>query len=211
MEKLLQWMENWIGGGPGGAKRVSTFRWLLIIGLTGIMFMILNSFVNVKNTDKIIESKAAPPEKPAREAFVSKGNPQSPFSEYETMYESRLKEILEKIVGVGEVNVMVNIDSTEEIVVEKNRKDTQQVTDEKDQSGATRHVTDVTQDGEVVLYQVSGDQTPIVLKKIKPRIRGVLIVARGAENLTVKKLIVEAVERGLDVPSYRISIVPRKQ
>ncbi|MNN46313.1 hypothetical protein D3C81_1606920 [compost metagenome] len=48
-------------------------------------------------------------------------------------------------------------------------------------------------------------------KKIKPKVRGVLIVAKGAENKTVKALIVDAVEKGLNVPAYRISVVPRKQ
>ncbi|MNC72064.1 hypothetical protein D3C75_1230700 [compost metagenome] len=57
----------------------------------------------------------------------------------------------------------------------------------------------------------SGDDTPLVVKTTKPKIRGVVVVAKGAENATVKKLISDAVERGLDVPAHRISVVPRKQ
>ena len=87
----------------------------------------------------------------------------------------------------------------------------QQVTNEKDQDGGTRNITDVSRSGEVVMYQVSGGQTPVVLKKIKPKIRGVLVVASGAENLTVKKLITQAVERGLGASAHRISVIPRKQ
>jgi stage III sporulation protein AG len=90
-------------------------------------------------------------------------------------------------------------------------RDTQQVTSEKDVNGATRNITDVTRSGDTVMYSNSGSQSPLVQKYIKPKIRGVLIVAKGAENITVKKLISDAVERGLDVPPHRISIVPRKQ
>jgi stage III sporulation protein AG len=106
---------------------------------------------------------------------------------------------------------MVTVDSTEETVVQLNEKKMSQITEETDRNGASRHITNITNDGQVVLYEVSGGiQAPIIVKKLKPRIRGVLIVAKGAENQTVHKLIAEAVSRGLDVPMHRISVVPRK-
>jgi len=210
MGGFMKWMESWLGGGPNGTKRVRTFRWLVLLGLAGAAFMILNSFVAVKDVGPI-EGRASP-EAPSQAAFAgSASKERTAFREYEDAYESQLKEILSKIVGVGDVEVLVTIESTEEIVVERNTKDTQQVTNEKDQHGATRHITDVTRSGEVVLYEVSNGKQPLVNKYIKPKIRGVLVVARGAENLTVKKMITEAVERGLDVPANRISILPRKQ
>ncbi|TDF99236.1 stage III sporulation protein AG [Paenibacillus piri] len=210
MGGLMKWLESWLGGGQNGTKRVATFRWLLLLGLAGAVIMILNSYVTVKDVDPIGEGRASPPEaKPAIGGSISKE--QHAFKEYEEAYQTQLKEILTKIVGVGEVEVLVTIESTEEIMVEHNTKDTQQVTNEKDQHGATRHITDVSRSGEVVLYEVSGGKQPLVLKTIKPKIRGVLVVAKGAENLTVKKMITEAVERGLDVPANRISILPRKQ
>ncbi|GJM76428.1 hypothetical protein HMSSN036_86440 [Paenibacillus macerans] len=129
----------------------------------------------------------------------------------ELSLENKTKEILEKIVGVGAVDVLVTIDSTEEVVVQRNVKDTQELTEESDADGGRRHVTQYTRDGQIVTYENSGSEQPIVTKKIKPKIRGVLVVARGAENKTVKGLIVDAVEKGLNVPAYRISVVPRKQ
>ncbi|MDF2960027.1 MAG: stage sporulation protein [Paenibacillus sp.] len=211
MGGLMKWLEKQFGGGPGETKRITTFRWLVLLGLVGAAFMILNSFITVKDVDPIGTGRASPPEtdKPAFGSTVSKE--QNKFQEYEEAYESQLKDILTKIVGVGEAEVLVTIESTEEMAVERNTKETQQVTNEKDQHGATRHITDVSRDGEVVLYEVSGGKQPLVLKMIKPKIRGVLVVAKGAENLTVKKMITEAVERGLDVPANRISILPRKQ
>ncbi|TBL79880.1 stage III sporulation protein AG [Paenibacillus thalictri] len=214
MGKFTQWTEKWLGGGPGGPKRAQTFRWLILVGLVGAAFMILNSFISVKAIDPIGgESRASPEQQPNKPAFSgsSANKEQSKFKEYEEAYESQLRELLTKVVGVGDVEVMVTIDSTEEISVEHNSKESQQTTNEKDQHGATRHVTDVTRSGEVVLYEVSGGKQPLILKTIKPKIRGVVVVARGAENLTVKKMISEAVERGLEVPAHRISILPRKQ
>lgn len=211
MGGMMKWLEKWLGGGPGGEKRINTFRWLLLLGLAGVAFMILNSYIAVKDVDPIGVGRASPPDtsKPAFGGSLSKER--SKFQEYEEAYQTQLKDILTKIVGVGDAEVLVTIESTEEIMVERNSKDAQQVTNEKDQHGATRHITDVSRSGEVVLYEVSGGKQPLIVKTIKPKIRGVLVVAKGAENLTVKKMITEAVERGLDVPANRISILPRKQ
>ncbi|KIL41112.1 stage III sporulation protein AG [Gordoniibacillus kamchatkensis] len=212
MGKFMNWLEQRFGGGPNGSKRSRPFLWLLIIALIGAAIMILSSFVNVTKLEPISQGGAGPPPaQPSQPAFGSGAKDASRFREYEQAYESQLQDILRKIVGVGDVEVLVTIESTEEVDVEKNVKNTQQVTNEKDQNGANRNITEVTSSGEVVLYQVSGAQQPLVTKYIKPKIRGVLVVAKGAENAVVKKMIAEAVERGLDVPAHRISILPRKQ
>ncbi len=208
--KWSQWLERLFGGGPNGKKRVSAMNWLIIIGLVGFAVMIMQSYLTVEDANSLSGSSDYAEQQQVfgqseRERMVSE------FEEFEARYEARMKEILEKIVGVGEVDILVTIESTEELVVEQNQQQSQQVTNERDQDGGTRHITDISRSGEVVLYQTSGSQSPVVLKKIKPKIRGVLVVASGAENLTVKKLIVEAVERGIGAPSHRISVIPRKQ
>lgn len=57
------------------------------------------------------------------------------FNSMELSLENKTKEILEKIVGVGAVDVLVTIDSTEEVVVQRNVKDTQELTEESDADG----------------------------------------------------------------------------
>ncbi|MBN2984447.1 MULTISPECIES: stage III sporulation protein AG [Cohnella] len=215
MAKWLQQLETFIGGGPGGPRRVKAFRWLVLIGLIGAALILVANLLNVKTIDPSGDKDYAPlgdndsPEQQTMTAGAARVD--DPFVEIETTLETRLKEMLENMVGVGTADVMVTVESTEETVVQQNERDTSTITEESDRNGAKRHITDVTRDGQVVLYEVSGSQTPIVVKKIKPRVRGVLIVAKGGENATVHKLIAEAVSRGLDVPIHRISVVPRKQ
>lgn len=131
------------------------------------------------------------------------------MEEYEAMYEKQLKDVLQSIDGVGQVSVMVNIDSTEEIVVEKNRNKHSQVTKEADK-GATREINDESSQEQVVITRKDKDEQPVVLKTVKPRVRGVVVVASGAQNLQVKAWILEAVQKVLAVPSYKISILPKK-
>ncbi|MDF2669537.1 MAG: stage sporulation protein [Paenibacillus sp.] len=211
MGKWTQLMEKWIGGGPAGGKRISAFRWLMLIGLIGVALMLMNSFLTVKNVDILPEGRASPEEE-VKQTFIGKDNKDAVgFSDYEHAYQSAIKDILQSIVGVGDSDVLVTIESTDETIVQNNTKETQQITTEKDTNGSHRNITEVTRSGEVVLYELSGNQTPIIVKRIKPKIRGVVVVAKGAENVTVKQMIVEAVSRGLDVPPHRISVLPRKQ
>jgi stage III sporulation protein AG len=203
----FQWLENMLGGGEAGVKRVRTFQWLIIIGLIGAALMILNSFINVKTVDQETNGPTAGNE---MEVFLNKDSAETPFDQYERKLEAKLQEILEKIVGVGNVDVMVTIESTEESVVYRDLHESNQETNERDVNGAQRHITSVTRDGKIALYSVSGEQKPIILKLIKPEVRGVLIVANGAENATVKKMLTEAVQRGLNVAPTRISVLPRK-
>lgn len=210
MGKWKDIWERWIGGGPGGQKRFNTFRWLLILGLVGVAIMLFNSFVNVREIDPENVGRE-PPAGDSTPVLEPAAEEAGSFEQVEKTFEDNMKTMLEQIVGVGAVDVMVTVDSTEEIVVQRNTKDTQEETEETDASGGKRHTTQYTRDGEIVTYENSGGNAPIITKKIKPKVRGVLVVAKGAENQVVKQLITDAVEKGLNVPSYRISVVPRKQ
>ncbi|AOK88794.1 stage III sporulation protein AG [Paenibacillus sp. SEL3] len=212
MSKWLKKLEQWLGGGADGAKRFNSFRWLLILGLIGVAIMLFNSFVNVKKVDPENVGREPPGVMKNEPTLETTTGEESSFAGIEKVFEDNMKQMLEQIVGVGTVDVMVTVDSTEEVIVQRNVKDMQEENNETDANGGQRHTTQYTRDGEIVTYESSGGQhTPIVTKKVKPQVRGVLVVAMGAENPTVKQLIVDAVQKGLNVPSYKISVVPRKQ
>lgn len=209
MAKWLENIESAVGGGPGGVKRVKSLRLLLIIGGIGAALMLINSFLSFKGLEPPAPEPTAPPQ--STETWSQNDAPATSFEVVEQTLESRLKDILEKIVGVGSVDVLVTIESTEESVFAKDEKESQSITNESDKNGGTRHQTSITKDGQVVFYDVSGDKKPIVTKVINPKIRGILIVAMGAENQMVRRLIMDAVEKGVNVPVNRISVVPSKQ
>ncbi|MGG1653761.1 stage III sporulation protein AG [Paenibacillus sp. NRS-1783] len=212
MGKWMKKLEQWMGRGADGPKRFNSFRWLLILGLIGVAIMLFNSFVNVKKVDPENVGREPPSVMKNEPALQTTGGEESSFAGIEKVFEDNMKQMLEQIVGVGTVDVMVTVDSTEEVIVQRNVKDMQEENNETDANGGQRHTTQYTRDGEIVTYESSGGQhTPIVTKKVKPQVRGVLVVAMGAENPTVKQLIVDAVQKGLNVPSYKISVVPRKQ
>jgi stage III sporulation protein AG len=129
---------------------------------------------------------------------------------YEKAYEDRLVQILDTVRGVSDATVMVTIDSSEEVVYARDTQENKQTTNETDLKGGTRGVTQFDDSGHLVILKKNGSEQPIVVKTVKPRVRGVVVTARGAEDVRVQALITEAVQRALEVPPHKISILPKK-
>jgi stage III sporulation protein AG len=127
----------------------------------------------------------------------------------EKQYEDELKASIEDMLGVTEVRVLVDLDSSEQQILETNKSSQTQTTEESDKSGGHRTIQSNSTNEQAVINS-GNNQRPIVVQTKKPIIRGVLVIAKGAENIEVKKSIVEAVTRALDVPSFRVAVEPRK-
>ena len=127
--------------------------------------------------------------------------------DYSTALEKKLTNMLSKMEGAGAVSVMVTIESNEEKILAEDKSCNSQRTEEKDQAGGTRMTDSIQQTNDVVLQN---GNTPYVVKEYAPKIRGVFILAEGAENSAVKNQITEAVSKLLDVPVHKISVEKKK-
>lgn len=128
-------------------------------------------------------------------------------TDYETAIERKLMNILSKMEGVGTVSVMVTTSCNEEKILAENTSSSSQRTEEKDQAGGTRRTDSQQQTNDVVLQN---SNTPYVIKEYAPQIRGVFILAEGADDSLVKHQITEAVSKVLDVPVHKISVEKKK-
>lgn len=181
----------------------------LVVGLSLMIFGNLNSKDNADGMSSapVFSNKE---EKESVPAFGSKGSAPETMADYESYYESQLRDVLEQIVGVSDVSVMVNLAETEKNVYEKNTSEKTQKTDETDREGGKRVVDDVTKDEQLVIIRNGDKEEPLLQRKEKPTIRGVLVVATGVDNVQVKAWVVEAVSRVLEVPTHRVSVMPKK-
>lgn len=118
----------------------------------------------------------------------------STITEYVDMLENKLCNVLSKISGVGNVNVIITVQSgfTYEYATD---------TETKTSVSGSTETTITTQ----TVILVSGE--PLISREIYPTIKGVVVVAEGAENIAVKLNILTAVETVLDVDENNITIL----
>ncbi|HAQ07373.1 MAG TPA: stage III sporulation protein AG [Bacillus bacterium] len=209
----LSWLKNQLVNKNGPPeKKNGKYQYVMIVVLFGAAIMLMGNMLGDKdpsNTVMPVMKEGGTEDDTA--VFGQKKTVENDLiSEYEEAYESQLKEILEGINGVGDVTVFVNVDATEKKVLEKNTVIQSQTTDETDREGGKRKVEDASKDEQLVIIRNGEKEVPIVLETKKPEIRGVLIVAKGAENIQIKKWIIEAVTRALDVPNHRVAVMPKK-
>lgn len=120
--------------------------------------------------------------------------------------EVRLEHILSNIDGVGNVDVLITYNETEEIVPIYNKTDKKSVTNETDSAGGVR-VTEETDAQQEVVYQ---NDEIIVQKTISPKIEGAIITATGANNANVKTNIISAVEAATGLATHKIQVFEKK-
>ena len=117
--------------------------------------------------------------------------------------EEKLKNILSQIEGAGEVDVMITYESSEEIQTAFNTNTTTEETKEVDQQGGERTVTTSSENKTMI---TSSSNEPIVIKTNQPKINGVIVVATGAKDLTVKETLYSAVQTALQVQGHQVEI-----
>ncbi len=112
--------------------------------------------------------------------------------------EKRLEEILSKIEGAGSVSVMITYYSgTEKSIAYETKQNT----------SSSDGRSDTSEDKKAVMT----DGEPMVVKEVYPKVKGVIVVAQGAESVSVKQAISHAVEAACDVPAHRICIYKKEE
>ena len=124
----------------------------------------------------------------------------------ETTLEEKLENILSKINGVGNVDVLITYNETEEIIPVYNTQDKTSLINETDSTGGTR-VTQESDSSREVIYQ---NDEIIVKKTLSPKIEGAIIAATGAGNSSVKANIIQAVEAATGLATHKIQVFEKQ-
>lgn len=120
--------------------------------------------------------------------------------------EEKLEHILSNINGVGNVDVLITYNETEEIIPIYNKTDKKSVTNEIDSKGGTRTIEE-TDTIEEVIFQ---NDEIIVQKTVSPKIEGAIITATGANNSNVKTNIIQAVEAATGLATHKIQVFEKR-
>ena len=124
--------------------------------------------------------------------------------EAEISMELQLKEVLQKIAGVGKVEVFMTYEDKGKLVVEKDQSVSEELIEESDSSGGNRTTTTTRNESETIYDKA---ESPYVVQEISPVVKGVLVVAEGAGNLQVKEKIETTIQALFGLDSHKISIM----
>lgn len=118
----------------------------------------------------------------------------TPDAQQVTNIETRLERVLERVEGAGKVSVFVALEDFGSTDFAKNsRQVSRQEQSESEQT---------------TVMQGSGSASaPVVARISSPKVKGVIVVAQGAENEIVKENLASAVEASLAIMPHRIKIL----
>ena len=122
----------------------------------------------------------------------------TPQTENAQELEKRMEDALKRVEGAGEVSVVINYESTSELVpaTKTDLSEQQSSSDGKSQNSESKSED---------IAQVSGNA--VILKEKQPKVRGVMVVAKGAKDIRVKNDILFAVMTLLDVTADKVEIL----
>ena len=139
---------------------------------------------------------------------VSLEEPDSVYSsERET--EERLKNVLSCIRGAGEVEVMITYDTGAQIIPAMST-DTQTGITQSSGTGTESVTENRTESSRPATVSQTGGNEAIVLTEKQPVVRGVIVIAEGAADITVRMNLQNAVRTVLGVDLSCIDVFEMK-
>lgn len=172
---------------------------ILLLALAGILLLVTSLPQNKKSE--------AEKEEPLME---ESGQETSSNEEYITTLENKLKQILEDVDGVGQVEVMITLKSSGESILNKDVKEESETEADRDGETEKNHIS-TKKEEETILADGSGETVPYVIKQMKPEISGVIISCEGADSNRVAADIMQAVQALFGLSSNHIKILKMEE
>ena len=124
----------------------------------------------------------------------------------DTEMEDRLKRVLSKVDGVGDVDVIINYESTAERIPAFSEDRQVSKSDSQDTSSETS-----SEKSDIATVQGNGASEALIVKEKQPEVRGVIVVAQGAEDISVRMNLLNAVTTLLNVSADKVEILKMNQ
>ena len=182
---------------------------LLILILSGVLLFIIVLPTGDGNSAKKQKSALVGTQS-VQENVRQQGETETQGNEVSEL-EKRLEGVISQMAGIGKVKVMITLQSSEELIVEKDEPMARSNTNETDSAGGSRLITQMDSAPSTVFRTVGNDSEPYVVKTLSPKVEGVVVVAQGAGNGTVDKNITEMVQALFGVEAHKVKVVKMAQ
>ncbi|MBQ3494525.1 MAG: hypothetical protein IJA69_03835 [Clostridia bacterium] len=122
--------------------------------------------------------------------------------EYATFLENKLATVLSNVKGAGKVSVMVTLECGIEYVYATESEEQTNTT-----TSGSNTSTKTTTSENILFVTSSGKSVPVVLKENLPKVSGVLVVANGASDISIRLELMNAVTSLLGVDAENVQIL----
>ncbi len=184
-------------------KKIGRDKLILICGAVAVLIICLIwEEKNDKASDKqYADSAVLNNENDSRDKFGIY------MEKYVREQEEKLKSILSRIDGVGEVYVMITVKTgaSKDILMEQDIS--YEDTDETDSSGGKRKKYTYSEDNQTVyVTDENGNTYPYVISEKAPKIEGVAVIAKGADSAVTRQKIINVIKALFDIEVNKISV-----
>lgn len=157
-----------------------------IIVLVIIFVIAIIIFMGVGNSDK------------SSNKSINNADNYTSALEYSETLEKKLENVLNKISGAGNVNVMLTLEGSPELVY---------ASDENSKTSNNGNSSTSTNSSTPIIIETAGNSNPLILTENLPKVKGVIVVSTGANNVAIKLDILNAVSTLLDISTEKICVL----
>lgn len=184
---------------------------MIVFVLLGILLLVIAIPLDSGKEKKNINAEAKRDEGEVDDIPDNEGDFTDESLEYCLALEARIEELLSVMDGVGNVQAMVTVSASREMIVEKDEPVNRATVTETDGSGGSRSTNESSYEYETIFKTDSeGNKTPYVVKQIEPEIQGITVVAQGGGNAVVQKNISDVLEALFHIEAHKIKVVKMK-
>lgn len=196
-----------------GNKKLFAKENLIVAVLVGILLLVIAMPTGqTKNKGILIPGKVKQSATIEGEeiAGAEEGGDRGIYEEYQfytRALEEELEEILSAAEGVGEVRVMITLNKTARAVVERDVDITEKSSQERDDKGGTRYVTEKTSREQTIMESGGQENKPVISGNIYPQVEGVVVVCSGGGSAGVRRSITQAVLALFPIEAHKVVVV----
>jgi len=129
--------------------------------------------------------------------------------EYKEQLEENLKNIISEISGVGNVKVLVTLESSMQNVYATEQKKNKEAVEDRNENENERSKKQESNEVEtkyITIKDSDGTEKALSVMQIQPIVKGVVVICSGGDNIDVKNKVIETVKTALNITSKRVFV-----
>ena len=129
--------------------------------------------------------------------------------DYRKQMENEITDLLKEINGVGDVKVMITLQSGEENIYAEQEKKSEDTQTNQTDSNVQKNIRS-SYENEFVIIKEQNDNKPLIEKTLLPEIQGIAVVCSGGDDISVISAVTNSVSVVLNIPTNRIFVTTMK-